>query len=214
MFYNSEKKSKQRVLLRTENRIIVRIWTSASNKEVPGESVGHVSIETNSPKGYMSLWPKGSDKEQATDRGFFSPVTADFKKKPDDDLIAEDRNAELTICLYGLNSDHLHEEWESVKTTLKGWTLIGGNRLFNNGEGESCASLAYRLLCKGGLYELISHTQSSRFSSVVSPDQLAIAVAHAKRAELETHPETADFIYAEETPLIQLPGKSSTCLIL
>jgi hypothetical protein len=33
----------------TQQRVIVRVWTSEHNKQFPGESVGHVSIETPKP---------------------------------------------------------------------------------------------------------------------------------------------------------------------
>lgn len=203
------------VRCRENNRVIVRIWTSAYNKEFPGQNVGHVSIETTQPAGYMSLWPQEEPKEQKKDHGFFKTVAHEFKRDAQDDYKAEARPAEITICLYCLNSELLFEKWEAERTSLKGWTLIGHNRLINQGSGDSCSGLAYRLLEEGGIYEqLISRGRfSSTFSSVVTPDDLGKAVYVAKQQELVLHPETVNFHYDGETP-VALPKESSTCLIL
>lgn len=200
---------------RENNRVIVRIWTSAYNKEFPGRNVGHVSIETTQPGGYMSLWPQEEPKEQKKDHGFFTTVAHEFKREAKDDYDAEARAPEITVCLYSLNSELLFEKWETEKGSLKGWTLIGSNRLINKGNGNSCSGLAYQLLEQGGIYDqLISRSRfSSTFSSVVTPDDLGRAVYVAKQQELALHPETAGFHYADETP-VALPSESSTCVIL
>lgn len=46
------------------NRVIIRIWTSRDNVDYPGNNVGHISIETTSPKAYISLWPVPWTQEQ------------------------------------------------------------------------------------------------------------------------------------------------------
>lgn len=202
------------VRCRENNRVIVRIWTSAYNKEFPGQNVGHVSIETTQPRGYMSLWPQEGPKEQKKDHGFFTTVAHEFKRGAQDDYTAEARPAEITVCLYSLNSELLFEKWETEKASLKGWTLIGRNWLINQDSGDSCSGLAYQLLKQGGVYQLISRARfSSNFSSVVTPDDLGRAVCVAKQQELALHPQTAGFHYVGETPIIS-PSESSTCLIL
>jgi hypothetical protein len=197
------------------NRVIIRIWTSAYNKEFPGQNVGHVSIETRQPVGYMSLWPQEEPKQQTKDHGFFKKVAHEFKPDVNEDYKAEARPPEITVCLYSLNSELLFEKWENEKAILKGWALIGHNRLINQGNGDNCSGLAYRLLKSGGIYEqLISRGHfSSTFSSVVTPDDLGKAVYAAKQQELILHPETADFHYTGETPVTP-SSESSTCAIL
>jgi hypothetical protein len=203
------------VRCRENNRVIIRIWTSAYNKEFPGQNVGHVSIETTQPVGYMSLWPQEEPKLQTKDHGLFKTVAHEFKRDLKEDHTAEARPAEITVCLYSLSSELLFEKWNTEKASLKGWTLIGHNRLINQSNGDSCSGLAYRLLERGGIYEqLISRGRfSSTFSSVVTPDDLGKAVCVAKQQELALHPETADFHYADETPIAPA-RESSTCLIL
>lgn len=211
--FKQEKKKDEltdRPFCNVENRVVVRIWTSAYNKDRPGENVGHVSIETTQPKGYMSLWPKAQPTQQGGS-GLFKPIPHEFKQNVAEDYNAELRQPEITVCLYSLNSELLFEKWETEKIRLQGWVLIGHNRLINQGSGDSCSGLAYRLLESGGIYEkLISRTYFfSTFSSVVTPDDLGKAVSVAKQQELSLHPETAKFQYVEETPIEELPiGKA------
>lgn len=202
-----------------ESRVIVRIWTSQFNKQHPGENVGHVSIETVTPEGYMSLWPSQAGK--ASGAGFWKPIDPDFKGNFQEDFDAEgERDPEVTICLYNLDAENIKEKFETIKEGIEarqargekaGWVLIGGNKLINNNSGESCASLAWKLLKAGGIYDEISSSWSSKFSSVVTPDNLSKAVISAKKHELEHYPETVKFNFDGEMSVNTDKGR---CLII
>lgn len=119
------------------------------------------------------------------------------------------------VCLYSLNNQLLIEKWQQEKARLKGWTVIGNNRLINAGNADSCSGLAYRLLESGGIYDQLIYRGrfSSTFSSVVTPDDLGNVVLIAKQQELALYPETADFQYAGETP-VSKPVEQRRCTIL
>jgi hypothetical protein len=213
-FFKKEVKQQERSQLTQDSRIIVRIWTSERNKEFPGQNVGHVSLETFQPAGYMSLWPQATP--TALDKGAIQPVPHEFKANYAADLQAERRRPELTICLYSLNLHLLHEAWQNKRDNLEGWTLIGSNKLINSGSADSCSGMAYHLLEKALIYELISKSRYSKtFSSVVTPDDLGNAVRQAKIAELEQFPETAAFNFVGETQVEQVQGNNNSfCNIL
>ena len=189
--------------LEDTNGVIIRVWTSGFNKGTPGASVGHVSIEIPK-KGdkphYFSLWPDRSAPH--TSMGIFTPIQGTFHQY-EDDIMAENRSPETTVCLYGLNVSFMKAEFTKISSDGAnqeiGWVLIGGNRIINQGKGESCASLAWRLLKVAGIYEEISSSWSSKFSSIITPDNVGKAIMAAKKYELSKHPETKDFVYSEET---------------
>lgn len=134
------------------NRIIVNIWTSGFNQKTPGETVGHVSVQT--PRNYMSLWPKQAHhpfEQSALDSepgGIVRPVTHELPDY-DTDLKYENRPPEKVFCFYKLDVTAIEREFDTVKSTLKGWSLLG---VCEN--CESCVSLAYRLLQAGGIEKL------------------------------------------------------------
>lgn len=213
-FFRKEVKQQERPQLTQDSRIIVRVWTSERNSEFPGQSVGHVSIETFQPAGYMSLWPRATP--TGLDKGAIQPVPHEFKANYAADLQAERRRPELTICLYSLNLQLLHEAWHNKMNNLEGWTLIGSNKLINSGSADSCSGMAYHLLEKALIYELISKSRYSKtFSSVVTPDDLGNAVRQAKLAELERFPETAAFNFVDETHIeVSRSNNGAFCNIL
>jgi hypothetical protein len=193
-----------------EDRVTIRIWTSVFNKTLRGEDVGHISIETSDS--YMSLWPKGRPSGIA--QAFFQKRPPHYMSSYKDDLEAEGRSPELIICLYSLNGEEIEEEFTRIKDKIDGWALFGGNALIDRNGAESCVTLAYKLLKKGGLYELISSGNSSRFASVISPDNLSDAIVKAKKEELIIYPETSDYRFEEETVVEVLESYNSKCLVM
>jgi len=203
---------KDRIKCSEQNRVIIRIWSSGWKG---GENVGHISVETTMPKNYMSLWP--SQRKTSSSAGFFqdmaTPISPDFKADYKADVIAERRKCDITLCLYSLKSSRINKEFnsflEEIKSSEKegkpaGWRLIGSNWLVSliadtGKAAESCASLAYRLLNAGGLYDLISSAYSLGVSSSVVPDVLGKMTKVAKKKELEKYPETQDFHFDSET---------------
>lgn len=196
-----------------DNRVIIRVWTSQWNKHHPGQNVGHVSIETESPKGYYSLWPTDQGKNQGP--GLFKPIQKEFKRTYQADRLAEDRDPELTICLYSLNIKGIIKKFNDIKDNLAGWRLVGSNvlsRKLKSTNKESCASLAYRLLLAGDIDDLTS-SHSSKAATIVSPDDLGGLIKDAKKVELKDYPETKKFTYEDETPLAE-EKEASSCTIL
>jgi len=193
-------------------RVIIRVWTSQLNQQYRGENVGHVSIETISPASYMSLWPSRRGKTQG--RGLFKPIEHQLMPDYSADEKAEGRAPEVTLCFYSLNTGNIETSFQSVSNDpdFQGWALIGNNRLVNQGNAHSCASLAYHLLKAGGIYDLVASLFSSKFSSVVSPDDLLTAVTSAKRQELREYPETREFTFEGET--VVEPASPNRCAIL
>ena len=212
-------RSKARTICLQENAVIVRVWTSQFNKRHRGENVGHVSIETVSPPGYMSLWP--SEAGKASNMGFFQPIQHEFKPDYDADYEAEGRRKpEVTVVLYNLNPGKIYAEFqnvvdhfESLKEVGKssGWVLIGGNQLINGKSGESCSSLAWRLLKAGGIYDEISSSYSSTNSVVVSPDGLVNVLKSAKVYEQESYPDTKEFQFSGE---LSVPERRGGCTLI
>jgi hypothetical protein len=208
--------------VRENNRVVIRVWTSSLNHRVPGQDVGHVSIET--ADNYISLWP--SELVSIKGPGVFTPVKPQYHHYVDD-LRDEKRRAERTICLYSLYIPELIAEFEKIKEIVKeeklerndetgeteqvkndaitGWRLIGSNVLsrLNNSGGESCASLAYRLLNAGRIYDLVSSKYSSKYSSIVTPDALLLAIEDARKEELYRYPAVKDYAYSNPRDLTE-----------
>ena len=222
--------------IREANRAVVRVWTSGLNHRVPGHDVGHVSIETKD--GYISLWP--AEPVSFKGPGIFTPIKHQFHTYGDD-LRDEKRRPERTICLYSLYISRITSEFEKLvneikavrseeeveketKQSLKGWRLIGSNLIsrIDNSGGESCASLAYRLLNAGGIGELISSKYSSKQSIIVTPDDLLLAVEDARKEELQRFNNVQGFNYKNPTDSLEqewipesLDGRHKpNCLIL
>jgi hypothetical protein len=201
------------------NRVIIRIWTSSFNKEMPGENVGHISVEALDT--YMSLWPARRRPTNDTREGkISSKLKKIFEERPPhymckykEDRDAEDRDPEYVFCLYSLDQEAIIGEFDKLKRNIQGWTLLGGNILINSGASESCATLAYKLLKAGGIYNLISASFSSENSVVTNPDSLSRASIAAKEYESEHYPETKDYAYEGETKL-NPSSEDKKCLMM
>lgn len=179
---------------------------------------------------YISLWP--AEDFKLGNKGSLQPVGHEFNlsyKEDCEDEVCKQRPKgvpELTICLYSLKINFIRKEFlnicfgKSVKKGLKGnknfkgWVLIGGNKLINRNSGESCASLAYKLLQAGGIDSLINFSSKSRIASIVSPDELAEVVKNAKRTELKNYPETKIFVHEGESSLQDITRKKISCNIM
>lgn len=219
--------------LNEAKRVIVRVWTSKENRRFPGNSVGHVSIQT--PEEYISLWPVSfSDEERVqyrragklgrTQLCYFGERKADFHVSCEDDIKAEeDHTPQVTICFYSLDAYMLENTFHKLKTTTTHWRLIGSNLFLQelqgligtekNGYVESCASLALKILKAGGISNLVGLPESTSFcsktSSVVKPDTVLEFLIPAKLTELRKHPETINFNHKDETIIDNLKQPSS-----
>jgi hypothetical protein len=142
-----------------ENQVIVRIWTSQANPHVPGENVGHVSIET--PEIYLSFWPTKDGK--STGKGVVKPIEYDKTKRSyDDDFEDERRAPELIFHFYTLDVDQIKTTFNHLCSSTEGWSLTGLALL---GGGDSCASSAWKLLVAGKIENLISKSEQISASS-------------------------------------------------
>ncbi|CAM4451946.1 MAG: hypothetical protein LEGION0398_MBIBDBAK_00763 [Legionellaceae bacterium] len=167
------------LMLLAHKKVTVRIWTSGVNMRNEGHSVGHVSVET--PREYMSLWPKqaqflGDTCAKEEGKGIFEPISYETPNLKTDERY-EGREPEAVYEFYTLDPDAIEAEFDSIKKTLKGWSLFA---VCEN--GESCASLAYRLLQAGGIESLISKTKQSSLQSNESSSAFFKGSKHSKTA--------------------------------
>jgi len=232
---NSENSLKKQML--ENNRVIVRVWTSEINPTVPGEAVGHASIETSDL--YLSLWPADLNKTEG--KGFTKPIAADAKENYLADLSLEKRPAELTFCFYTLDKHSINTAYQALIEKKLEWSVTG-LRIF--GGGDSCVSSVWKLLKAGGIQDLISNAEQSMLSSqesrsgsslfgkpntrassystemmisplVKSPDYLGMVLQQAKLNELKKNPLTTEIIFSEETIIAEAEEKKSEkCNIL
>lgn len=193
------------------NRVIIYVWKSGLNG---GENVGHVAIKT--PNRYISLWPGGE--ASGPIRQFFERRETHFMRAYTDDKSAEERDAEVTICLYSLNTEMIEGRFDKIKDNLEGWTLLCGTVLKNSGAQESCASLALRMLKVGGIDDLVKndvHLGSSVTPSIITPDELAHVSVEAKKGELKQFPVTQQYQFIGETQVMeQNLNKINTCVLV
>lgn len=166
-----------------EKRVIVRVWHSKSDNR----ELGHISIETFNPSGYMSLWPK---REFLQRNAIIIPIPSYLKKSADEDIAEEKRPADKIICFYSLDPKAIVDRFKQITDDpeFRGWTIFGEN-------GHSCASLAYSLLNAGGIHRLVSTADRSRpsVSKSAAPDALANFALIAKKNELSFYPEIKNF---------------------
>ena len=82
--------------LSSEDYVIVNIWTSEDNKALPGDNVGHVSLETR--LGYISFWPGGRKERNVANslplvgkflKQYFGTRPHEFKSTYESDCLAE-----------------------------------------------------------------------------------------------------------------------------
>jgi hypothetical protein len=104
--------------------------------------------------------------------------------------------ATVRLVLYGLNADKLLKEFEELKNNTKEWKLTGSSsisRSFFSETAENCASLVYRCLSAGGLYNKLISKVSSTTSSIVTPDELLRHIVAYKEKELNNYPKTKEW---------------------
>jgi len=162
--FNTDKDHAKRMQLE-QNRVIVRIWSSASDPDRPGANVGHVSLEMQDAGEvkYMSLWPAqaGPFQDSARDteglgitEGISHEFVGSFEKDRD---VYEKRAPEYTFCFYTLDRAAMMGAYNDAKQNIKGWCLLGARC-----EGaHSCASIVWTLLRAGGIDELIAASKLS-----------------------------------------------------
>lgn len=151
-------------LMKDEQWVIVRIWTSDGNPDTPGQNVGHVSVQTKTK--YMSLWPKqaqgpyGVSAKESEGIGLFKSITHEEVPTPAKDEQYEGRPAEKIFRFYSLDPDKMIKEYDRVIAHLKGWSLLAVAK-----DSESCVSLAARLLQAGGVDGLLSRIDEAKVAT-------------------------------------------------
>lgn len=269
-----------------KNYIIVNIWPSEENKNIPGCNVGHVSLQTRFinkdnqiVSEYISLWPGPRPDSQYVDEdarfakirremiSYFGKRSNSFKPNYSEDCLSEAFSelkecmraiidpwdckeneipyifnkdsvtfrqfnpkdslklkegseyliavrlikAQVRLVLYTLDVEKIITSFRELKNNIGGWRLIGSNfltRNFSTKTVENCASLAYRCLKAGGLYEELPVTHSSQASSVTTPDLLIKHVMDYKALELKVYSGTGEWKCEDcpdETSLDTLP---------
>jgi hypothetical protein len=133
--------------------------------------------------------------------------------------------ANIRLALFGLKIDKIHAEFDTIKSRCPGWRLVGSNCLsrLSTDSPENCASVAYRMLCVGGMYRGADKVKaSSETSSVTSPDLLAQHLIKAKEKERTERPETSSWTFIGESDLAALikayssepkEGSSTSCIM-
>jgi hypothetical protein len=124
--------------LDSSSYVVVRVWTSEDNKHFPGESVGHVSIETSNGM-YASLWPVEFTEEQKNEhkgyrklhqlyRKYFMERSSEYQHSYNDDYQLEgDKEPQVTVCLYSLDVKSVEKAFNALKDDITGWRLVGSN---------------------------------------------------------------------------------------
>lgn len=218
--------------LTMESQLVIRIWTSQFHSSHKGEDVGHISIEIPNRKMkhpyhqtdpdlqqeipmYISLWPKWvlPDDMQENDVissrriGLFRPEPHQLVLDAKDDIRIEERKPEIIYTFYSFNIDTMSEKFRAMQAEIKGWVFFGNN--FFVPESHSCATLAATILKSGDIHDFFS---SGSVTSIISPDQLSIALQRAKRKELEKFPETKQFRIEDEIEIET--EKVRKCLVM
>lgn len=172
--------------------VLVRVWSSAVSG---GQSVGHVSLQTN--QDYISFWPSDAS------TGYFNSLDEDFTDE-------RGRNPEITIFLKNPSPEStslIHEDFEFLKILLNEgkliWELNGqGQNLKNEFTQKyytdgcqgvdlfkkdshlfgcykiwsfNCSSIVYNLLFNRGYLSDNPLAGFSGFNTSMAPDQIAQA---------------------------------------
>ncbi len=170
-----------RVMQRDGNSIItVTVWPKRVGSLSPGAwlSTGHVALQTytNNEVGqneYISFWPgvcRSSyyDPTNPSDPNFEKPGYQCCCNNDQSHLHTEqvDRRmlgsapVEGQFRLSSLNVDVLNTEFAKFKQSSFEWSILGS--LFLGNEYKTCSSLAYHLLKKAGIEELIGFFEQLR----------------------------------------------------
>ena len=191
-----------------KNRVIVRIWTSAWNKEYQGiGDVGHASIQIGND--YISLWPKGNP--SGVFKQFFENREKYFITYEKDLWLEENNKPSFIVCLYLLDMSAIKQKAEELKDNVEHWTLFGNNcLLLKDDKTHSCSSIVYELLKEGGIYNFVASKFSAHYSSVVSPDNLISILKEAKKYEINKCPKIKNFKFEDETFLGESYENSSS----
>ncbi|MGL6028455.1 MAG: hypothetical protein ACRC0M_01555 [Legionella sp.] len=122
-------------------------------------------------------------------------------------------HASFRVVLFSLDVDKIKLEFEKLKNPdyIQGWSMAGSNfftrNLNHTGQtAENCASIVYRCLNAGGLYNNIGSKHSAPLSSAVEPDDLIRMIVAVKIAEQElyTHPSQNWEMPEIETPICDI----------
>jgi len=132
--------------------------------------------------------------------GFFEKVISQPRViRPEELWAIKLLSANFQMVLYSLNVEKIQEEFNRLKNPeyITGWTMAGSNlftRNLNLSEKttENCASIVYRCLNAGGLFNQISSKGSLQPSSAVAPDDLLRLIVAAKVNELELYTGNPD----------------------
>lgn len=190
--------------LNKQNCITVHIWHSGSNIHEKGENVGHASLECSDGT-YMSLWPRGRAKlEEGT--GVTKPIGHKFVGSYKKDKEKEDRGSETRICFYSLDVDAIKHQFNTFKTELVGWCLLGGVCK----DAQSCVSLVWKLLEKGGIRNLVS--QSKQGSILSGQSTMGSILASKHLTSFKSRLGSKDSFYSSEA-MVGLLIKSPDMLI-
>jgi hypothetical protein len=199
----------------SNNRVIVRIWHSTFSG---GAGVGHVAVETENPRRYMSFWPTADGKKcLGVAKSLVTGIEHTFAESYAEDKEDEKRDSETVICLYSLNVEDIIEEYDKLRKMLdsggQNWS-VGGT--FFSKKQHSCASLARDILIAGSLESLLPDSGSStsdRYSSTATPAEVLKLVKMAKQTEKERYPETEGFYFEGETCLSYKVKQKACCIL-
>jgi len=205
-----------------ENLVVLVVWASAVNRQIPGSGYGHAALwiphhPTNYGT-YISLWPADQPSFSALLDGTGGPMSQrpNFHSYLRDKAAEGNKEPDFTFCLYCLDAAAIIKEFDRTRATTKEWRLYGNMMAFigsENTRADSCSSLCYRLLEHGGM------VKSSSLGSIISPDDLCLLVQQERKAELNEG-DYATKIAAfpppknvKEMSLENLPGKKGCRLL-
>jgi hypothetical protein len=147
-----------------QQRVRISIWSSFATG---GFMVGHIAIETpmrtifwqgrrQKIGYYMSFWPA---QDFPVYKAVVKPAPPHFSPSYEKDMEYEGRAAENSYCLYTLDYEAMENEFVILRDRVTSWALHGNIFCV---DWHSCASLAYRLLLKGGLDYLIPSKERTK----------------------------------------------------
>lgn len=148
--------------------------------------------------------------------GIFTRLTEQprVKKASEQMLAVKPVPANVRIVLFSLDVDLIDQEFERLKNSdaVTGWSLAGSNLFTRNlnvtgKTSENCASIVYRCLQAGRMYDYVAPKHSAPLSSAAAPDDLLRLIVAVKASEQNLYIEpSADWQIPciAETPLHSL----------